>query len=132
MMSIHVALRFSCVAAAAVLLAGCPFSGDGGGSINPAVKQLSAETQQILAKAGMTQESPIFVRIFKEESQLEIWKERSDGHYYLFKSYPICTWSGELGPKVKAGDKQAPEGFYTVTPGQMNPNSQFHLSFNVG
>jgi murein L,D-transpeptidase YafK len=132
MMSIRVALRFSFVAAAAVLLAGCPFSGGGDGSIHPAMKQLSPETQTLLAKAGMTQEAPVFVRIFKEESQLEIWKQKSDGHYYLFKTYPICSWSGGLGPKVKVGDKQAPEGFYTVTPGQMNPNSQFHLAFNVG
>jgi murein L,D-transpeptidase YafK len=130
-MTIRIALRFSFVAAAAVLLAGCPFSG-GDSNIAPAMKQLSGQTQTLLAKAGMTQETPIFVRIFKEESQLEIWKEKADGHYYLFKTYPICAWSGELGPKVKAGDKQAPEGFYTVTPGQMNPNSQFHLAFNVG
>ena len=98
----------------------------------PALKQLSAETQVLLAKSGMKQESPIFIRIFKEESQLEIWKAKDDGHYYHFKTYPICSWSGELGPKVKVGDKQAPEGFYTVTPGQMNPNSQFHLAFNIG
>ena len=60
----------------------------------------------------MKQESPIFVRIFKEESQLEVWKAKDDGGYYHFKTYPICTWSGELGPKVVQGDKQAPEGFY--------------------
>ncbi|WP_245297013.1 MULTISPECIES: murein L,D-transpeptidase family protein [Rhodomicrobium] len=96
------------------------------------MKQLSPETQALLAKSGMTQESPIFVRIFKEESQLEIWKEKPDKRFYLFKTYPICTFSGELGPKVATGDKQSPEGFYTITPGQMNPNSQFHLAWNMG
>ncbi len=128
-MSIKIVIRAAFVAATAVLLAGCP---GGGGNIVPALKQLPAETQVLLAKSGMTQEAPIFVRIFKEESQLEIWKQKSDGRFYHFKTYPICTWSGDLGPKIKEGDKQSPEGFYTVTPGQMNPNSQFHLSFNLG
>ena len=67
--------------------------------------------------------SPVFVRVFKEESELEIWKQRDDGRYYHFKTYPICNWSGEIGPKQSTGDKQAPEGFYTITPTLMNPNS---------
>ena len=54
------------------------------------------------------------------------------GRYALLKTYPICRWSGELGPKIKEGDRQAPEGFYTITPALMNPNSQFYLSFNMG
>ena len=48
------------------------------------------------------------------------------------KTYPICRWSGDLGPKKKQGDRQAPEGFYTITPGQMNPNSNYYLAFNTG
>jgi murein L,D-transpeptidase YafK len=128
-MSMSVVLRFAFVAAASLMLAGCP---GGGGNIIPAMKQLSPEAQVLLAKKGMKQETPIFVRIFKEESELEIWKAKDDGRFYHFKTYPICAWSGALGPKVKVGDKQAPEGFYTVTPGQMNPNSQFHLAFNLG
>ena len=115
----------------AIFLGGCPL-GSGGGNISAALKQIPAETQVLLAKKGMSQDAPILVRIFKEESQLEVWKEKSDGRFHHFKTYPICTWSGELGPKVVEGDKQAPEGFYTVTPGQMNPNSQFHLAFNLG
>jgi murein L,D-transpeptidase YafK len=115
----------------AIFLGGCPL-GSGGGNISAALKQIPAETQVLLAKQGMSQDAPILVRIFKEESQLEVWKEKSDGRFHHFKTYPICTWSGELGPKVVEGDKQAPEGFYTVTPGQMNPNSQFHLAFNLG
>ena len=124
-----VVLRFAFVAIASLMLAGCP---GGGGNILPAMKQLPPEAQVLLAKKGMKQESPLFIRIFKEESELEIWKQKEDGRYYHFKTYPICAWSGTLGPKVKVGDKQAPEGFYTVTPGQMNPNSQFHLAFNLG
>ena len=80
----------------------------------------------------MPTESPILVRLFKEEAELEVWKQDAAGRYDLLKTYPICRWSGELGPKVKEGDRQAPEGFYTITPAQMNPNSQFYLSFNMG
>jgi murein L,D-transpeptidase YafK len=86
----------------------------------------------MLALKGMRAESPMFVRIFKEESEFEIWKAKDDGRYALFRAYPICAWSGGLGPKVREGDKQAPEGFYTVGPTQMNPNSLYHLSFNIG
>ncbi|MDX2265134.1 MAG: murein L,D-transpeptidase family protein [Hyphomicrobiales bacterium] len=104
----------------------------GGEDIAPHTKQLPAEAQALLAKKGMTEQAAIFVRIFKEENELEIWKQMADGRYAHFKTYPICKWSGELGPKIKQGDKQAPEGFYTVRPGQMNPNSQLHLAFNLG
>ena len=98
----------------------------------PSEVPLGKETLELLAKKGMQAGSPVFVRIFKEESELEIWKQRDDGRYYHFKTYPICTWSGELGPKLVQGDRQAPEGFYTITPTLMNPNSKFYLSFNLG
>jgi murein L,D-transpeptidase YafK len=93
---------------------------------------LSKDAQALLSKKKMTEKQPIFVRIFKEESELEVWKLRDDGRFYHFKTYPICNWSGELGPKFQQGDKQAPEGFYSITPKQMNPNSAFHLAFNMG
>ncbi len=128
-MSMSIVLRFALVAAASLMLAGCPGGGD---DIMPAMKSLPPEAVTLLATKGMKEDSPIFVRIFKEESELEIWKAKDDGRFYHFKTYPICAWSGTLGPKVRVGDKQAPEGFYTVTPGQMNPNSQFHLAFNIG
>ena len=80
----------------------------------------------------MDKESPILARIFKEEAELEVWKKNRDGEYALLKTYPICRWSGDLGPKKKEGDRQAPEGFYTITPGQMNPNSNYYLAFNTG
>jgi len=86
---------------------------------------------QIMA-IGSTPASPIYVRIFKEESELEVWKRRADGTYALLDTFEICAWSGELGPKIQEGDRQAPEGFYQVTPAQMNPNSSYHLSFNIG
>ena len=81
---------------------------------------------------NMAKESPILVRVFKEESELEIWKEDKSGRFALLHTYPICRWSGELGPKIKQGDRQAPEGFYTITPGLMNPNSNYYLAINIG
>jgi murein L,D-transpeptidase YafK len=96
------------------------------------LRPLSKEAMMQLGKRGMEPAQPIFVRIFKEESELEVWKQRPDGRFYLFKTYPVCNWSGELGPKVQQGDRQAPEGFYFVARQQMNPNSQFHLAFNLG
>lgn len=113
---------------AALLLAGCSAAPQ----IAPADQPLTKQSLMLLGKKGMRVEAPIFVRIFKEESELEVWKQRDDGRFYHFKSYPICNWSGDLGPKVKQGDKQAPEGFYRVANNQLNPNSQFHVSFNLG
>jgi murein L,D-transpeptidase YafK len=93
---------------------------------------LSNEMLSLLEQKSMPKESPVLVRIFKEEAELEVWKQDSAGQYALLKTYPICRWSGELGPKVREGDRQAPEGFYQITPGQMNPNSAWYLSFNIG
>ena len=121
-------LSIAVVAAlSAALLAACS------GEITPPhLRPLSKDAMMLLGKKDMRADTQIFVRIYKEESELEIWKARDDGRYYHFKTYPICTWSGELGPKVRQGDKQAPEGFYTVTKRQMNPKSSYHLSFNLG
>ena len=79
----------------------------------------------------MSKSDPILVRVYKKEAELEVWK-KTDGHYAMLKSFPICRWSGQLGPKVREGDRQAPEGFYTIAPGQMNPNSAYYLSFDTG
>lgn len=96
------------------------------------LQPISRATLSDMKALGMAPEDPILLRIFKEESQLEVWKELDNGSYGLMKTYDICKWSGELGPKFKEGDRQAPEGFYTVTPAQMNPNSSYYLSFNMG
>jgi murein L,D-transpeptidase YafK len=84
-----------------------------------------------LADKGLALGAPVFVRIFKLESELEVWLKK-DGRYELFATYPICLWSGRLGPKLQEGDRQAPEGFYSVTKEQLNPNSRWHRSFNLG
>jgi murein L,D-transpeptidase YafK len=100
--------------------------------VGPHLLPLTKDTLMLLGKKGMDPQAPIFVRIFKEESELEVWKLKADGRFYHFKTYPICNWSGELGPKLKQGDRQAPEGFYTVSREQMNPDSKFHLAMNLG
>ena len=122
-------LLSSAALCAVVALAGCDTDGLQYGK---AMKSLSPEMVTALQTKNMPTESPMLVRLFKEEAELEVWKQDAAGRYDLLKTYPICRWSGELGPKVKEGDRQAPEGFYTITPAQMNPNSQFYLSFNMG
>ncbi|MBS0236823.1 MAG: murein L,D-transpeptidase [Proteobacteria bacterium] len=98
----------------------------------PSEVPLSKEALALLAKKGMQPGAPVFVRVFKEESELEVWKQRDDGRFYHFRTYPICNWSGAIGPKQSTGDRQAPEGFYSITPTLMNPNSKYYLSFNLG
>ncbi len=84
-----------------------------------------------LASHGLAAGNPIFMRVFKREFELELWMMR-DGRFHRFATYPICKWSGELGPKIKTGDRQAPEGFYTVDAKALNPKSAWHRSFNLG
>src|SRR3712207_2590738 len=92
---------------------------------------IPSATMGLMASKGMSQNDPILMRAYKKESEIKIWKRGQDGRYALLKTYPMCRWSGQLGPKTREGDRQAPEGFYTVTPAQMNPNSSFHLSFDL-
>jgi murein L,D-transpeptidase YafK len=97
-----------------------------------ATRELPAEMLALLAQKKMPKTSPIVLRVFKQEAELEVWKQDITGRFQMLKTYPICRWSGDLGPKLHEGDRQAPEGFYTVTPELMNPNSAFYLSINVG
>ena len=93
---------------------------------------LSSATQSGLRNMGSSPGAPMVIRIFKEESVLEVWKKTASGQMRLFKTYEICAYSGDLGPKFKEGDRQSPEGFYTITPGLMNPKSNYYLAFNTG
>lgn len=95
-------------------------------------KPLSAEMKTLLQRKGVKTGGQMYVRIFKQESEMEIWLEKTSGTFTRVKTYNICNWSGDIGPKTAQGDRQAPEGFYVVTPRQMNPNSKYHLSFNMG
>ncbi len=119
---------FGTTMAGALALAGCSSTVSERRDLAPIPAALLTEMQG----RGMTPADPIVIRIFKEESELELWKRDRSGRYVLLKTYPLCRWSGQLGPKRREGDRQAPEGFYTVRRQQMNPNSQFHLSFDLG
>ena len=112
------------------MLAGCQDTGmsSNGRSNRP----IPSDVLALMQEKGTDAHQPILIRTFKKEAEFEIWKMRADGQYALLKTYPMCRWSGQLGPKVREGDRQVPEGFYTITPGQMNPNSAYYLSFNVG
>ena len=86
----------------------------------------------LMAARDTSAAAPVLIRSYKKEAELEIWKKARSGRYVLVKTFPICRWSGQLGPKAKQGDRQTPEGFYSVAPKQMNPNSAYYLSFDVG
>jgi murein L,D-transpeptidase YafK len=119
--------------ALAAMLAGCETDGVDLSALSAkALKPLSPAMVAELERKHMPKESPILVRLFKEEAELEVWKQDDSGRFALLATYPICRWSGELGPKVKQGDRQAPEGFYTITPAQLNPNSHYYLSVDIG
>ena len=97
-----------------------------------ATKKLPPELLALLRDRKMPVHSPILVRVFKEEAELEVWKQDTSARFQLLKTYPVCRWSGDLGPKLREGDGQTPEGFYRVTPALMNPHSSYHLAMNIG
>jgi len=125
-------LLASAAVAAAIALAGCDTDSTPTALSGRHMQPLSDKILADLGAKNMEKESAILVRIFKEESELEVWKEDKTGRFALLRTYPICRWSGDLGPKIKEGDRQAPEGFYTITPGLMNPNSNYYLAINTG
>jgi len=85
------------------------------------------------AEQRVVTDAPIVIRVFKAESEMEVWTGDENGRYSLFATYPICYWSGTLGPKLKEGDKQAPEGFYTVTMEQsFHTGTRWPRSLNIG
>ena len=91
----------------------------------------AADRDRRLAEKGMTAGSPVMIRIFKQESELELWMQR-DGRFELFATYPICFWSGRLGPKLREGDRQAPEGLYSVGLEQLYEKGRRPRSFDIG
>ena len=122
------ASRVAAIALAAALLAGCQETRTGAKAYRP----IPSDTLALMEKNGTTKNAPVLIRAYKKEAELEVWKMKSSGEYVHIKTFPMCRWSGQLGPKRREGDRQVPEGFYTITPGQMNPNSAYYLSFNVG
>jgi murein L,D-transpeptidase YafK len=125
-------LLTSAALGAGALLAGCNSDEIALATNAKANQPVPPKLVAAMGEKDMDLQSPILVRLFKTEAELEIWKQDRSGKFALLKTYPICRWSGDLGPKVREGDRQAPEGFYAITPGQMNPQSAYYLSFNTG
>ncbi len=123
------ALKFTVIAGISAL-AGCQGTFDD--LVPKAERAVPGKLITKMKAKSMAFGSPIAIRIFKQEGDLEVWKQKTNGRFALLKTYKICKWSGKLGPKIKEGDRQAPEGFYTVKQHQMNPNSSYYLSFNMG
>ncbi len=136
-----ISASISTVAALALLapFVGCRMTGSGSegtgsggaGTEGAVVARPAGSLDERLAAAGVRRGDPAFLRVFKESSELEVWLRR-DGSWRRLPVYPICAWSGTLGPKLAEGDRQAPEGFYAVAKGALNPHSKYHLSFNLG
>jgi murein L,D-transpeptidase YafK len=126
------ALVLAAAALAGALTPVTCFGEDGNQLPAKATKELSPELLSLFQQKRMVKNSPILLRVFKEESELEVWKQDNTGRFQLLKIYPICRWSGDLGPKLHEGDRQTPEGFYTITPELMNPNSNYYLAINTG
>lgn len=92
----------------------------------------SLDLPSLMKEKNMKMGAPVFIRAFKEERELEVFLQIDDGTYGLLRTYPIVAASGDLGPKIQEGDGQVPEGFYFSSQQSMNPNSAYHLAFNVG
>ncbi len=101
--------------------------------INAIRAELSPKMNTQMAKANIQPGAHTYIRVFKEEAILEAWlRDDFTGRYQLYKTYPICTYSGDLGPKLREGDLQSPEGFYEITQEWLWPQSQYHLAMNIG
>jgi murein L,D-transpeptidase YafK len=130
--------HFAYVSLMALALAGCNDTLESASKIDLSTVKNKVEQPlppRILAQMSaksMDRNSPILIRIFKEEGALEIWKAKTDNRFDKIADYKICAWSGRLGPKVKTGDRQAPEGFYNLTRANLNPNSKYYLAINTG
>src|SRR3954464_12964049 len=124
--------RFVMLAGVSLALAACQDPRQQSVTSTRHLAPIPPATMALMSAKGLSKNDPILIRAYKKESEMEVWKRGPDGKYAHLKTFPICRWSGQLGPKRKEGDRQAPEGFYTITPGLMNPNSSYYLSFDTG
>lgn len=110
-----------------------PVPGDAPDRAGQALARVRPLLEPEMSRLGVGWGDPVFLRIFKESGELELWMEPEPGQPFVrLRNYRVAALSGGLGPKLAEGDGQAPEGCYEVKPGALNPRSRFHLSFNVG
>src|SRR5215831_9988694 len=81
-----------------------------------ATKRLPPELLSLLRQKKMPIHSPILVRVFKEEAELEVWKQDTTGRFQILKTYPICRWSGDLGPKLQGATVRPQRGSIELRP----------------
>lgn len=130
-MILRVRLSVAVLLFLAISSAACAQSIPSSSRSQAAIARVAPVLTRDMAAQGLRFGAPIFIRIFKQSRELEVWAEWND-RFHLFRTYQICDYSGALGPKLREGYHQSPEGFYFVTPERLNPVSQFHLSFNLG
>ena len=95
--------------------------------------RIEADLRKKLAAKGLTYGTPVHLMAFKESKELEIWLEEDGGHKFRhFATLPICAFSGDLGPKLREGDRQTPEGFYNLRHEFLHPSSAYHLAIDIG
>jgi len=82
-------------------------------------------------KTNLTYENiQIAILAIKDERKLIVYaKNNKKDNWKSFKTYKFTNYSGKLGPKLREGDEQIPEGVYKLE--SLNPNSRFHLSLRV-
>ncbi|OGK13141.1 MAG: hypothetical protein A2W80_11665 [Candidatus Riflebacteria bacterium GWC2_50_8] len=84
----------------------------------------------LFAKAGVHYPPAEIVFIaLKTERLFEVYANNSGEKFKKICTYPILAASGKIGPKLQEGDRQVPEGIYTIE--SMNPNSLYHLSMKI-
>jgi murein L,D-transpeptidase YafK len=98
--------------------------------VREARSQKSAAIEKLFADAGVAYPpAQVLLRVYKDDDLLELWAGDAGEPLVRIKGYPICSRSGELGPKRRRGDLQVPEGFYHVD--RFNAWSNFHLSLGI-
>jgi len=66
----------------------------------------------------------------KQKRELQLYARPSpDTVWTHVRTYPVLAQSGHLGPKLREGDRQVPEGIYRAE--FLNPNSLYHLSIRL-
>ena len=87
------------------------------------------QLQPNLSAAGFeTWPEDLYYIAYKEEQKLEAYG-LLHGEWKLIKAYPFTAMSGKIGPKLKEGDRQIPEGLYKIE--YFNPNSSYYLSMKI-
>lgn len=116
-----------------LVMAACSTMPDYMAKLNAIRAALLPELKTELAQADLKPGAPMYIRIFKEEGELEVWVRNNNSELYRpFKTYAICKQGPMLGPKQARGDMQSPEGFYDITQDRLWPGSQYHLAMNIG